>query len=160
MAAEANADQAWADLSTVSEEERQAQMQQRYATLLTLPEPERLTQLRAMVQAEYSLPDADLRPFTASRLRTLLRMEPTDVTQLMAATETVMQQLPGTIAMRRVALVQTLAREFSMDEQARLQQLIPGVFGAEAMGSAPAAPPPTPQPVTTARPWWAFWKKA
>ncbi|MSQ13270.1 MAG: hypothetical protein EXR47_03860 [Dehalococcoidia bacterium] len=41
-----------------------------------------------------------------------------------------MQQVSGQAAMRRVSLIQTLARNFSAEDAARLRTLVPGVLGA------------------------------
>jgi hypothetical protein len=64
--------------------------------------------------------------------------------------------------MRRVALVQSLVLNFTVEEEERLRQLTPRVFAGApsrltglARDEAPpslAAPPPK-------KAWWAFWKK-
>jgi len=155
-------DQEWGQLITLSAEEREARMDERYLALAALPEDERRRQLQAMAHAEYALPDDQLRPFTISRLRVWLRLEPTVAEQVAASYDAVMTQMPGPIAMRRVGLVQTLAREFPPEDEERLRALVPAVFAGQphrAVGGAhpePTASPPAPQRV---RPWWAFWKR-
>jgi hypothetical protein len=66
--------------------------------------------------------------------------------------------------MRRVALVQSLVLEFSVEEEEHLRRLFPRVFAGapsrltglgreEPAPASFAAPPPK-------KPWWAFWQKA
>jgi hypothetical protein len=161
--ADTSPDQSWGELTEAPEDERQAQMQQRYTEVAALPDGERSTRLRAMAQAEYALPDAELRSFTISRLRALLSIDPEAARTITNTYNAVMQQMPGAIAMRRISLIQTLSREFSLDEQHHLRELMPGVFGDQAVAApAPtsAAAPAAQQPAVPAKkPWWAFWRK-
>lgn len=153
-------DPVWRGLADVSEGERAAQMRVRYSELAALEnEQERDERLLAMMQAEYSLPDDQLRAFTLGRLRTFIDMDPEAVGRLVRSLDTVMTRMPGTAAMRRVALVQTLAREFTPEEQHHLRELMPQVFGDRA----PVAQPPAeaaPAAAAASKPWWAFWRKA
>src|SRR6266581_1757391 len=156
---ETGADEVWGKLATAPEGERTAQTLARYRELATQPEAERRAQLQAMARAEYALPDDQLRAMTLSRLQAYLQMEPEEVRTVVASLDAVMNQLPGTMAMRRVALVQTLAREFSLDDQQRLHDLVPNVFG-ERIANVPEAAPSAPaQPARAKKAWWAFWKK-
>jgi hypothetical protein len=165
--ADTGADQTWSRLVAAPEDERQTEMQARYTEVASLPEDERNRRLRAMAEAEYALPDAELRSFTVSRLRALLSIDPDAARTITTTNDTVMKQMPGGVAMRRVSLIQTLAREFTPDEQHQLRERIPGVFGDQAISAAVAAASATPGAATTSaqpatstkkKPWWAFWR--
>ena len=152
-------DQAWGMLADVEEGEREAQMQARYKELARLPEEERQSRLKAMVHTEYALSDEKLRRQTISRLRSWLRMD-FELAQTVAKSYVaIMIQMPGTIAMRRVALDQTLAREFSLDEQGRLAAIDPQVFGPLSAPHPVARAPAQPSEVPPKKAWWAFWRK-
>jgi hypothetical protein len=165
---DAGADQDWGQLATLDAAEREAQMQARYHALATLPEDARRQQLRAMALAEYALPDDELRAFTRSRLRVWLDLETGVAHRIAASYDAVMNQMPGPIAMRRVSIVQTLAKDFPAEDEARLRALVPGVFAGQPPPVTTAAPPPTAVPSPPAapppaaprkRPWWAFWQR-
>jgi hypothetical protein len=152
-------EQAWRRLAEVSESERAEQMRARYTELASLDdEQERSNRLLAMMHAEYALPDDQLRAFTLGRLRTFMGMDSEAVGRIVHSLDTVMRQMPGTAAMRRVALVQTLTREFTPEEQHQLREMMPQVFGDQPITPPPA--PATPVAAATSKPWWAFWRKA
>lgn len=158
--ADTGADPTWGILAERDEPERTAAVQARYTELAALPEDERRSRLRAMMQSEYALADAPLRTMTLARLRALLSMDADASRVVVASLDSVMNTLPGSAAMRRVSLVQTLAPEFSPDEQHELRERMPSVFGDRPRtemlgGGAPA----TPLPERPAKPWWAFWRK-
>jgi hypothetical protein len=160
--ADVDADSGWSDLVTLDDESREARMRERYTALAALSEDERRHRMRAMAQAEYDLPDGQLRSFTVSRLSVWLGLEPDVARQIATSYDAVMMQMPGPVAMRRVGIVQTLAREFPPEDEERLRDLVPGVFvgqphrvvtGATPQPSAASAPP------QRDRPWWAFWRR-
>jgi hypothetical protein len=162
------ADQEWGQIAALDAPERESRMQARYQDLATLPEDERRQRLRAMAQTEYALPDDELRSFTYSRLRVWLDLDPTVARQIAASYDAVMSQMPGPIAMRRVGIVQTLAKEFPPEDEERLRELVPAVFAGQphrvtvpppqdVAPPAQAAAPSDPAP--RSRPWWAFWKR-
>ena len=126
------ADQAWGMLASATSEEREASMLRRYRELAALAEGERVNQMPAMARSEYALTDDKLRPFTLSRLRVWLKLESAVALRISASYDAVMLKMPGREAMRRVGLVQTLARDFSPEDEARLRELVPGVLGAVA----------------------------
>ena len=153
------ADQAWGLFADADEEERRAKMLQRYVELASQPEDERTSQMVMMATAEYALPDDKLRAFTHSRLSVWLEMDP-EVVQIVAASyDAVMQRMPGPQAMRRVSLVQTLAKDFPQEGRERLVALLPNVFGGlkemlysrRLAESAPTAP--------AKKSWWPFGKR-
>lgn len=162
------ADQEWvAKLAAASEEEREALMKTRYMDLASLDEEERRARLRAMTLAEYTLSDDELRPITRSRLRVWLSMDPEMARKVAGSLEAIMAEVPGSIAWRRVALVQTMARELSVEDAARLREIIPGAFAdrlaaVTGLASRTTAERTSTRTATTAprkKPWWAFWKK-
>ena len=158
---ETTADQEWGRLAEVEEGQREAQMLARYTEVAALPEEERQQRLRAMAEAEYALPDELLRPFTKSRVRVWLQMEPEAARTVARSYDRVMERMPGPVAMRRVAIVQTLAREFPQEDQQRLRDLVPGVFVGRDRQAQMAVDSPPPRAVEQPRkkPWWAFWRR-
>ena len=155
-------DEAWEKLADAAEEDRETKMRARYLELAALSEEERCKRLEAMAQAEYALPDDKLRSFTASRLRVWLGMDLEPVRMVASSYDTIMRRMPGTIAMRRVGIVQTLAREFSTGDQGRLRALVPGVFGERPVTPSVAAGSPPSQAATAPKKkaWWAFWQRS
>ena len=154
-------DQAWGMLADLANEDREAKMLQRYGELAPLPEDERQSQMVAMVRAEYDLGDEQLRAFTISRLAIWLKMDLETARRLAGSYDTVMQKLPGAAAYRRVSLVQTLRREFPLEEQERLVNLLPAVFGGTAgiRVAALARPEPAEQARRAKKGWWPFGKR-
>ena len=152
------ADQAWGMLVDVGEEERKAKMLQRYGELANLSEEERRSQMLAMAGSEYDLPADKLRTFTIFRLQVWLQLEPEVAQRISASYDAAMQKMPGLQAMRRVALVQTLAREFSSQDQERLVALMPNVFGGLKEVISPHRAEEA-QPAPAKKGWWPFRKR-
>jgi len=155
-------DETWASLADVDEDERRKQMETRYTELAMLSEDQRQARLRAMAEVEYVLPDDKLRPFHLSRLQVWLGLDPNLARTLGASYDTVMDQMPGDIAMRRVAITQTLGRSFSLAEQEQLRELLPRVFGDRGTATSGLSTLPASAGLLTAahhKPWWAFWRK-
>ncbi|MFH1141968.1 MAG: hypothetical protein V1724_10005 [Chloroflexota bacterium] len=161
MTTDSSVDEAWGKLADTGEDEREAQMAQRYTELSSLSEEARRSRLLAMAKAEYALPDAKLSPFTRSRMRVWLKMDPENAKKVAISYSAIMNQMPGPAAMRRVALVQTLARGFSLEDQERLAALVPQVFPgrptivAEVLSTTPSSTPPA-----SKKQWWAFWRRS
>ena len=122
------ADQAWGMLADAEEEERRTKMLQRYTEMVALPAEERVSQMLAMAKAEYALPDDKLRAFTLSRLSAWLDMDTESVQIIAGSYDAAMLKMPGPQAMRRVSMVQTLADEFSKQQQLQLIAIVPDVF--------------------------------
>lgn len=146
-------DSEWARIETLPEDQREAAMRARYLVLAAQPEEERRELLHAMALMEYALPDDRLKPFTRSRMKVLLTLDGASAKAVATSYDSVMNTLPGTAAMRRVALVQSLAREFTQAEQLVLKDLVPGIFTVQ-LSSLVAAP----SVEKRSRPWWAFWQ--
>lgn len=156
------ADQAWAMLADLGEDERRQQMEARYVALTVLPEEERRARLKVMARVEYTLPEDKLRPFFLSKLRVWLGMDSEVVQKVAASDEAIMDELPGEIAMRRVGVVQTLARSFSLTEQEQLRAVLPRVFGDRGTATAswePSRGSGLHSQGRAKKPWWAFWRK-
>ena len=154
------ADQAWGSLANVSDTERESQMLARYAELARLTEEERRSRLLAMAQAEYSLPDEKLRPFTISRIKVWLKVEMETARLIASSYDAVMDMMPGTAAMRRIALVQTLASSFTLEDQSKLRILVPRVFAGKPDISNVVNPVPEKlEEKAQTKSKWAFWKK-
>ena len=150
--------EAWGMLAEVAGEEREARMRQRYEEMASLPEQARVEQMLAMARAEYALQDDKLRPFALSRLQTWLKLEDGAARAIAASYNAAMSKMPGPQAMRRVAIDQTLAREFSAGDEAKLRTLAPEVFAGvpikAAFASARQAVSP-PEPAKKGG-WWPF----
>ena len=133
----------WVALAGESEADRATKMRGILDEVLALGEGERTTTIASMVQGEYGLDDAQLRPFTVSRLRTWLAIAGGN--------------LEGAQAMRRSTTVQTVARtDLTPQEVTGLFDLIPSI-----VRQVPRAIPPTrhyDKPGDEKKkPFWKFW---
>lgn len=158
-----SADIQWRDLVELEEQERRTLMEKRYLELATLPEEERVIRLTEMEKAVYELPEDKIRIFTISRLRVWLDIEGELGQMISTSYNSVTDKLPSNIALRHIALVQTLSREFSGEDQGRLRSLFPRVFGAlpkvEQLATLSSeSPSSVPDNVLTKKSWWAFWR--
>ncbi len=115
----------WEGLAALPAPDREAQLRRFSAALAALPEPDRLAQLRTVVARTYALSDEAFRAVTAARLRAWLQLDRGEAERVARSYDTVLQELPARDAMRRVAVVQTLMRDLSDDEQRRLRELNP-----------------------------------
>ena len=156
-------EETWVQLADLNGDEREARMLERYQGMVALPEEERISLMASNAEIVYGLSDEVLKNLTVSRLQAWLLMEQ-EAAQLIATSyDTAMKKLSSSKAMRRVALVQTLAKEFPHEDQERLVTLMPTVFGgmptaaAKAAQAAQAQSMPQPEPVKKARKgWWPF----
>ncbi len=152
----------WVKLADLEKGTREPLMQKRYEELAALPEDERKRRLKAMEEAAYNkLSEDKLRSFTLSRMQVWLRMDPEMVQKVSHSYDAFIDEAPGPIAMRHVAVVQTVVREFSPEEHERLRSLFPRVFGALPSTAAVHAVvrPEEAAKAPAKKPWWAFWKK-
>ncbi|MCH8190236.1 MAG: hypothetical protein IIC80_02665 [Chloroflexi bacterium] len=161
--AEGGGDLEWTKLADLDEGERAPLLVKRYQELFDLPEKERVSRLVTMEEAVYKLPEEKIRILTISRFRVWLNLEHELGQVISKSYDAVSDTLPGPIAMRHIALVQTLSREFSAEEQDRLRMLFPRIFGSLPSVETVKVAPATPAPDTTAaapakKPWWAFWR--
>jgi len=157
------ADQGWALLADIEEDQRREQMQARYTELAALSEEERRGRLAGMAKVEYVLPDDKIRAFHLTRLRVWLSMDPTMIQSVAASYDAIMDQLGGDVAMRRIGIVQTLAKSFSATEQEQLRVLLPRIFGDRGTATSSWGANTSPGLVTRRpvnKPWWAFWRQA
>ena len=154
-------DDNWGSISELDDEGRLTQTVARFSELAGLSEEERQRRLTIMAHSEYQLPDEKLRLTTLSRMRALLKLEPDRAKTVISSYDSVMRQMPGQAAWRRASLVQTLAVEFSADEEAALRELIPTIFGGAprrnlALDDSSSLQTAVP---TKKKPFWAVWRK-
>jgi hypothetical protein len=129
-----------------------------YEAIAQLGEAERSGRLLELETALYKLDDAAVRAFTKVRFDALLSMDAALARSATAPYPALLDKLPGPSAMRHVAFLQTVAREYSQEDQARLKVLFPEALAAKADARPkPAASQPA---GGGGRAWWAFWKKA
>lgn len=141
----------WGTLADCSEGERRAQMGKRYAELLRMPEEQRVSALERMAQAEYRLPDDKLRTFTESRLLVWLGMGLEDGRAIAHSYEQAMLRMPGTLAMKQVSVVQTVARGFTSEQLDQLREMVPSTLSVipRVAPARVSVPDPQPKPVAS-----------
>jgi hypothetical protein len=157
-------DMAWGQIAHASAEERLRTMVAKFKELAVLEEDARQEALLPLMRAEYALDDDSLRAITLTRLRTWLALAPDEARTVANSYDVAMRRMPGTAAMRRVGMVQSLATEFTSDEEDSLRELLPGVFAGAPRRHAAAeivseTGPPLVVKAVSKRPWWAFWQK-
>ena len=86
-------------------------MKARDTELAGLYEEDRVKQVTEMARAEHELDEDKLHVFTKSRLETWISMDADKAESVARAYDEAMKNLPGTLAMRRVGAVQTVARD-------------------------------------------------
>ena len=156
-----SADRDWGKLADASEAERLARMKARYLELDKLTEEERRRRFRSMAIAEYALPDDKLRIFTKSRIETWLEMESAAAVRTFASYNSVMSEMPGDAAYRRVAMVQTIARELPPEKQEKLKILAPNVLAGRTFSASAVSAPAAAQAKPAAKKgFWPFGKKS
>jgi hypothetical protein len=118
----------WVGLLTLKEDARQSKMKDRYIELAGLSEEDRVKQVTEMARAEHELDEDKLHIFTKSRLETWITMDAGKAESVARAYDEAMKNLPGTLAMRRVGAVQTVARDLETDKVERLYELLPSLL--------------------------------
>ena len=168
MATEIQPDSTWSEIASLDADAQVAAMRERFETLAQAEAAERDRRLEAMIIAEYALDDEHLPAFTGSRLRAWMGLADENLEQaqvVVSAWDDAFKRVPGEIAMRRAALVQTVAREeFSADDIDVLYELIP-----QLVGHLPRASQQAVERVAltdrasvagaraSSKPWWKFW---
>lgn len=122
------ADEQWAALAALDEGERRARMAAVYQELASLTEDERRTRMAAMAVAEFALPEEKAREMALSRVCVWTSMDQATATMLLASFEWVMDHGSAQDAMRRIAIVQSLAKTLSAQDAERLRVLVPKAF--------------------------------
>jgi hypothetical protein len=160
-------DATWAALIDLAPDARVQAIQDRYRQLLALSEAEMESALEAMIIAEYALDAAKLHEFTGSRMRALLGIAAGDLAQarrIAGTGDRVFTRMPGSIAMRRTEVVQSIARtELTADEVERLRELLPSLLQQlprlsttlRSEGGVAVEPPPAVE--RPRKPWWKVW---
>jgi hypothetical protein len=118
----------WVGLLTLKEDARQSKIKDRYIELAGLSEEDRVKQVTEMARAEHELDEDKLHIFTKSRLETWITMDAGKAESVARAYDEAMKNLPGTLAMRRVGAVQTVARDLETDKVERLYELLPSLL--------------------------------
>jgi hypothetical protein len=160
-------DATWAGYADMEASQRESEMLQRFRELAALDEDARRDQMQTIVMAEYSLPNDKLKPLSMSRLRALLQLDRDEAQRIAGSYDAAMRMMPAEAAMRRVTIVQSLAGEFSKEDEAQLIELLPNVFAGATSGGAIAATMSSVRGFTkrevvaakSSKPFWAFWKK-
>jgi len=152
----------WAALAAAGEDERGAQMRVILNEVLALDEGARIEVVRQMVEAEYALPDAQLKPFTVSRLRTWLAIAGSNLESAQSIArgyDAAFEKMPGAAAMRRSTTVQGVARDvLTVEEVQGLFALIPSIVRQVPRAIPPSTPrPPKPDEAPSKKPFWKFW---
>jgi hypothetical protein len=141
--------------------ERDGQIAAGLRKLPYLEGDERDAEARRLIEAEYRLDEDGLRAVTFARLRALLSLDDEGAAKVAETYDRVMNTMPGEIAFRRAAVVQTVARhEFDAEDEARLKALLPNVFGEKPAEVSVKTPGPQ-EPVRPypRRRWWQFWQR-
>ena len=155
-------DRSWSELSDLSDDECQRKIAERCSRVAQLPEEEREAELRRMILAEYELDEPRLLKFTRCRLLAWLAMPLEEANSAARGYDAVFNQLSGSTAMRRAAVVQTVVREF---EPAQIEALhginptttaaIPAMLHPETVAAPAAAPAPAEKKKSS----WRFWER-
>jgi hypothetical protein len=150
----------WVALAAESDAERATKMRGILDEVLALGEVERATTVASMVQGEYGLDDAQLRPFTVSRLRTWLAIAAGNLEgaqSLARGYDAAFDKLPAAQAMRRSTIVQTVARmELTPEEVTGLFDLIPSIVRQVPRATQPTRHYDKPGD-DKKKPFWRFW---
>lgn len=173
MAASSNPD--WRRIADLPDDAKREEMRRFFDSLHTRTDDERRDALREMIAMEYGLPREQTHGFTRARLDTWMAMDFDRAKPVADAYDAAMQTMPAEIAMRRIQTVQAVSMAMSPEDIERVRELVPtevrqipkvaaAVSGDGATnneeGTAPARETPQEMPQKSARPWWAFWKKA
>ena len=118
----------WVGLVTAKEDARQSKMKARYEELAGLSDEDRIKQVTDMARAEHELDEDKLHTFTNSRLQTWIAMDGEKAERVARTYDEAMRHLPGTLAMRRVGAVQTVARDLEAGQVERLYELLPSLL--------------------------------
>lgn len=117
------ADPSWSSMASMAVDDRLEPMKKRMAAVASMEEPARSAAVMGMVRAEYALDEEPLHSVTASWLRAwiaLHREDPRQATLIASAYASVFDAAPSNLAMRRAAVVQTVARQSLTDAEVEL----------------------------------------
>ena len=158
----------WEALADLPDEGRQRELRRLYEALVPLGEAERRAKAEGFIRREYALSEEKLLTVTRSRLLAWLDMEPGAAKTVATSYSLVMQTMPGSIAMRRVSVVQTVSLGMTTAQIDGLYKLIPAVISQiprVARSEQTTPPMATPAPAmsgrarTEQRRGWAFWRR-
>ena len=161
-----SSDESWSALAGLDAVTARSQMAERFRALTKLPAEEQREKLRSMIVAEYALDEPGLLEFTGCRLRSLLDIELPDAIAVSEGYAKIFNDMPGEMAMRRVTVVQSVARDMSATEVDALQHIVPGLLNSiPSMLRHETAEAQTAQGSSTAstsaakKPGWKFWQR-
>ena len=161
-----SADESWSALADLDSTTARSQMTERFRVLVKLPADQQQEKLRAMIEAEYALDEPRLLEFTARRLRSLVDLGLDDGKIVVEGYNNAFRNVPGDMAMRRVSVVQTVAREMSSEELDELQHIMPSLLSQiPSMRTHTAAEAGTTKGSATngagapKKPAWKFWQR-
>ena len=122
-------DATWGALNEMDGDARVQEMRTRSEALADLDEAARGQQAQSMILSEYQLDDSTLQDFTESRLRAWIAVAGDDLSRAQSvatAYDKAFERVSGQIAMRRSAIVQTVARNrFTPEDIDVLYELMP-----------------------------------
>lgn len=169
MTSDVQGDASWSALSATEPAGRIEAMRQRFEALADLDQPAREQQAQAMILAEFELDDDSLTSFTESRLRSWMAMAGANLERaqsVASAYHKAFERVPGGIAMKHAAVVQTVARTAVTPVDVDvLYELIPRLLAnvprasqesVGAVGTSTTASSPPPERMSS-KPWWKFW---
>ena len=145
----------WIALVDATEEVRTAEMKRRYQELAGLSEEERVKHLVEMARGEHEMIEEKLHAFTKSRLLVWIDMDEEQAKKVAHSYDAAVQTLPGTLAMRRVGAVQTVARTFAVSQIDRLHAVIPSIV--REMPRVVVSSLSTDHLSAKKKAWWKFW---
>ncbi len=169
MTTGADADTSWSALSEQDEEARQRAMVERYRQMAGQSDDQRAQTLSSMVNAEFSLDDTALLPFTQSRLNAIIAFarEDMDGAKKVAGTyDRVFDTMGAVAAMRRASMVQTAARTMQTEDIDTLDELFPSLVRQVPRAHTDALQRTASQDrieaarqatATKKKPFWKFW---
>ncbi|MEP7214976.1 MAG: hypothetical protein ABI782_01920 [Anaerolineaceae bacterium] len=155
-------DRSWSELGDLSDEECERKVAERCRRVAQLPEGEREAELHRMIVAEYDLDEPRLLKFTRCRLLAWLAMPFEEANAVARGYDAVFNQLSGSTAMRRAAVVQTVVRDFEPAQIEALHGIIPTTIAAIPAlhrSDTLAAPAAEPAPVAKKKSSWRFWER-
>jgi hypothetical protein len=144
----------WEAISALDQAGQNAEVAAAYLAIAKQDEPTRRAVLAKAIQSVYQMPDDRLRSMTEARLRAWIALPEEDAAVVGNSFESVMDEMPAAIAMRRVTVVQSVAFKLNEEELAHLQKIVPRV-----LGDAPLAAPSKAMGTGKPKPWWKFWAK-
>ena len=152
----------WVALAEADEPARAEAMAEGFQQLLAVSEDERVGYFEEMLRAEHELLDEAHLRLTLSRLMTWVRLRPEAIATLATSLDVARERLPGPMAMRSIAGLQSVLRDMSHDNVAQLIEAAPSFRVALPPEMREAFEVATHQeeatPGRTRRRFWRVWR--